>query len=263
MNKHVRGLIVISVNLIIVIFICALWLQSIKRQRILHAQSSEIRIHGTNGNQQLLEQKDIIVWLQEFYKKDLRKIPVYSLRLKQLEEYILSQPLVKRADIYMDGKNQLHVDVYQRIPLLRIIDISGNQYYLDEEGYKIPTSSKYASRVMVATGKLAPIEGRRLTSKERIFYSGLISVARAIHQDSFALSLVEQIDLDDKGEFTLIPKIGNEKIFLGGSDLIEDKLDRLKIFYKENMGRQGWNVYQLVNLKFKGQVIGKKLQQES
>lgn len=76
-------------------------------------------------------------------------------------------------------------------------------------------------------------------------------------KDTFANSLIEQIYLDENGEFTLIPKIGNERIFLGNSEILEDKLMRLKLFYKENMGRQGWNVYQLVNLKFKGQVIGK------
>jgi cell division protein FtsQ len=57
--------------------------------------------------------------------------------------------------------------------------------------------------------------------------------------------------------------VGSEKIFLGGPDMLLDKLDRLKLFYRENMGRQGWNVYKVVNLKFKGQVIGKRIQQES
>ena len=45
--------------------------------------------------------------------------------------------------------------------------------------------------------------------------------------------------------------------------MIEDKLDRLKLFYSENMGRQGWNVYQTISVKFKGQIVGKKSNQES
>ena len=103
----------------------------------------------------------------------------------------------------------------------------------------------------------------KLDKKQQLFYGSLIRIAEAIRADSFANSLVEQIDQDANGEFTLIPKIGNEKILLGGSDMIEDKLDRLKLFYSENMGRQGWNVYQTISVKFKGQIVGKKSNQES
>lgn len=263
MNKRVKGLIVITVNLVVLICIGALWLNSIKLQRIQRAETIQIRIMAGEAKEQLLEKKDVIVWLNEFYKKDVRKIPVYALDLKHLEEFILSQALVKKVDLYLDGKNNLHADIYQRNPLLRIMDVSGEQYYLDEEGYKIPVSIKYSSRVPVATGQLTSVSGTKLNAKEKIYYSSLINIAKAIRSDSFTRALVEQIDIDENGEFTMIPKVGNEKIFLGSGEMIEDKLDRLKLFYRENMGRQGWNVYQQVNLKFKGQVIGKKIQQES
>ena len=263
MNKRLKGLIVITVNLFILAGIGTLWINSFKRQRIQKPQALSIRILNDDSKEQLLETKDILSWFNVFYKKDIRKIPVYSLNLKELEEYIISQPLVKRADIYLDAKSLLHADIYQRSPLMRIVDINGNQFYLDEEGYKIPVSSKYSCRVLVATGPLARVDGRKLAAEEKLFYSGLINIAKAVSKDSFVRSLIEQIDMDENGEFTMIPKVGNEKIFLGSSEMIEDKLERLKLFYKENMGRQGWNVYQLVNLKFKGQVIGKKIQQES
>jgi cell division protein FtsQ len=263
MNKRMKGLVVITVNLFILMMICGLWMHSIKEQRIQKSQSLQIKIFAGDADEQLLETKDVLSWFHEFYKGDVRKIPTYNLNLKRLEEYILSQSLVRKADIYLDAKNLLHADIYQRSPLMRVLDISGNQYYLDEDGYKIPVSNKYASRVLVATGQLARIEGKRWVAKEKIYYSSLVKIAKAIRNDTFVRSLVEQIDMDGNGEFTLIPKVGNEKIFLGNADLIEDKFERLKLFYKENMGRQGWNVYQLVNLKFKGQVIGKKIQQES
>lgn len=263
MNKRMKGLVVITVNLFILLMICVLWMHSIREQRIQKSQTLQIKIHTVESDEQLLETRDVLVWFNEFYNKDVRKIPTYNLNLKKLEEYILSQSLVRKVDIYLDAKNSLHADIYQRSPLMRVLDISGSQYYLDEDGYRIPVSDKYSSRVLVATGQLAKIQGKRWVAKEKIYYSGLVKIAKAIRRDTFVRSLIEQIDMDGNGEFTLIPKVGKEKIFLGNSDLIEDKFERLKLFYKENMGRQGWNVYQLVNLKFKGQVIGKKIQQES
>ncbi len=263
MKKGIKGLIVITVNLIILVVIGMIWLFSIKSQRIQNPISLQIQIHVESSGEQLLKKTDVSNLISKFYKKDIRKIPVYNLNLKNLEDFLISQPLVKKADIYLDGKNVLHADIYQRSPLIRIIDISGNQYFLDQEGFKIPVSNAYSSRVLVATGQLSEITGKQLHAKEKLFYKGLIFIAKTIRADTFVNALVEQIHIDNNGEYTLIPKVGNEKIFLGGPDMLHDKLDRLKLFYRENMGRQGWNVYQVVNLKYKAQIIGKRIHQES
>ncbi|MBK6544056.1 MAG: hypothetical protein WAR77_14400 [Saprospiraceae bacterium] len=263
MNTKVKGLVIILVNILILVGVAILWMNSIRQQRILKSQGLKIQIFNSVSSETLLEKSDILNWLNEFYKKDIRKIPAYSLNLKKLEEYLLSQELVKRADTYLDAKDQLHVDIYQRNPLVRIMDKSGHQYFLDEDGFKISVSQQYSTRIPVATGNLTSVQGKKLSVTELSYYKGLLDIAKAIRKDTFANSLIEQIDLDENGEFTLIPKIGNEQIFIGSSEIIEDKLDRLKLFYKENMGRQGWNYYKLVNLKFKGQIIGKKIQQES
>ncbi|MEZ4980905.1 MAG: hypothetical protein R2769_04815 [Saprospiraceae bacterium] len=50
--------------------------------------------------------------------------------------------------------------------------------------------------------------------------------------------MVEQIHVHDK-EFVLIPKIGKQKILLGTIDELQDKIDRLKIFYEKVMPREG------------------------
>lgn len=263
MNGRLKGLLIIFVNLTIVLAIAALWMQAIRKQRNERSEGIRVQIISESSADTLISTKEVYSWLYNFYKKDPRKMPVRSLNLVKLEEFINSQDLVKRSDIYLDSKEHLNIDIYQRHPIIRISDIQGNQFYLDEEGYKIPVSLKYTSRVIVATGNLSVVPGKSLDKKTRSYYSGLLDVAKALKKDTFANSLIEQIYLDENGEFTLIPKIGNERIFLGNSEILEDKLMRLKLFYKENMGRQGWNVYQLVNLKFKGQVIGKKLQQES
>lgn len=263
MNGKIKGLLIICANLLIVLAIAALWLHAIKTHRNVKSEGISIRLVSELKGDSLISTKDVYGWLYSFYKKDPRKMPVWSLNLVKLEEFINSQELVKRSDIYLDSKEHLNIDIYQRHPIIRISDVQGNQYYLDEEGYKIPVSAKYTSRVLVATGNLAAIPGKSLDKTTRNYYSGLLDIAKALRKDTFANSLIEQIYLDENGEFTLIPKIGNERIFLGNSEILEDKLLRLKLFYKENMGRQGWNVYQVVNLKFKGQVIGKKIQQES
>ncbi len=261
-NSNIKGLLIISFNLLLLASIGFLWMLSVKDQRSSKVQGYVIELNA-NSNSVLLEKKDVESWLRMFYKKEIQKIPVFALRLKELEDFLHQQPMVDEAEVFLDSKGKLHVQLQPREPIVRIIDQHARQFYLDRDGYVIPVSSQYASRVPVATGALNPVNGMKLDKKQQLYYGSLIRIAEAIRVDSFANSLVEQIDLDENGEFMLIPKIGNEKILLGGSDMIEDKLARLKLFYSENMGRQGWNVYQTISVKFKGQIVGKKVNQES
>lgn len=262
MNARLKGLIFITINLLILLAIGLSWIYAVKSKRIEKPKGLEISIE-TGGKGGLLETADVKKWVLDFYKKDVRKVGIYALKLDQLEKYLLKQALVRKAELYVDPENTLHIALQQRQPVVRVVDVQGSQYYLDELGYKIPVSAKYGARVPVATGLWHPVSGDRLDDKGLMYYGSLLKLVTAIEADSFAHALIEQIDLDENGDFTLIPKIGQEKILMGGADALEDKLERLKLFYQENMGRQGWNVYETINLKFKGQIVGKKEKLES
>lgn len=262
MKANVKGLLVISFNLLILLGIGILWMHSVKSKRIERVQSLVLNIE-TGGQGALLEEKDIRQWIHKFYQKELTRIPVYALKLEQLEKYLKAQPLVRNVEAFMDPHNGLHLMIEQRHPVVRVVDMQGGQFYLDETGYVIPVSAKYASRVPVATGLLTSVGGEKLEGMRKMQYGALLQWVKAIETDSFARALVEQIDLDEHGDFVLIPKIGNEKILVGGAESIPDKLNRLRLFYRENLGRQGWNVYETINLKFKGQIVGKKEKLES
>ncbi len=75
--------------------------------------------------------------------------------------------------------------------------------------------------------------------------------------------MIEQIDVLPNAEFVLVPKIGNEKILVGGNENISEKLNKLKFFYQEGLRYEGWNVYQTIDLKNKDQVVCRKNQTES
>ncbi|HEX5624957.1 MAG TPA: hypothetical protein VFX48_02990, partial [Saprospiraceae bacterium] len=196
MNAKLKSLIWVFIQLSVLTGIGLIWLRAIKEQRVQRSESLAVKIYCSDPEQTLIEVADVYQWLNGFYKKDVRKIPVYQLNLKQLESFLMSQPLVEHADLYVDRKNRLHLDVHQRIPLVRVIDRDGGQYYLDGSGYRIPVSTKYAARVPVATGHLIPVSGKKLGNKEALYYAGLLEVASAIRKDTFMHALIEQIDLD-------------------------------------------------------------------
>ena len=57
------------------------------------------------------------------------------------------------------------------------------------------------------------------------------------------------------GEFTLVPKVGNQKIKFGDIEDAVGKLRRLRIFYDEGMPYEGWQKYRTLDLRFEGQVV--------
>jgi len=85
---------------------------------------------------------------------------------------------------------------------------------------------------------------------------------KAILEDPFMNALTEQLVVDEKKDVCIIPKLGHHKIILGDAEDIENKFKRLEIFYKQGMPPEGWNIYKEINLKYKDQVVAKKIEGE-
>ena len=178
--------------------------------------------------------------------------------MERVERVLQSDPFISKADVYVDAQSKINIDIEQREPLLRIIDKNGANYYLDENGVKMPLSKHFAARVLVATGNIPPYTPDFLTSKNKGLLRDIYNLSEHILDDNFLHRQIEQLYVDSKGEVTLVPKVGNQKIHLGLCDNFENKLDNLKTFYKEGIPYIGWHKYRAIDLRYKGQVIGKK-----
>ena len=79
---------------------------------------------------------------------------------------------------------------------------------------------------------------------------------RLNYEDPFLRPLIEQIDMDKRGDMTLVPKLGHHTIAFGNDERIEEKFRYLRIFYKEALPYHGWEKYSEISLKYAGQVVG-------
>jgi cell division protein FtsQ len=58
-----------------------------------------------------------------------------------------------------------------------------------------------------------------------------------------------------------VPIVGDQKIVFGSAESeeeVENKCTRLKVFYKEVMPFEGWEKYEEINVKYEGQIVGRK-----
>jgi cell division protein FtsQ len=68
---------------------------------------------------------------------------------------------------------------------------------------------------------------------------------------------IVNISIDTTGNLTLIPRKGNEKFLFGQPDGIEQKMERMKLYYSSIIPARDSSRYTTVNVKYSGQIICK------
>ncbi len=205
----------------------------------------------------LITRADVLRGLEREFVYKLNEMPLGKINVERIERELKDEPFIKDAEVYVDAKNQVHISLTQRQPILRVIDGLNKSYYIDKEGKKMPLSVHNVARVVVATGNVPPYTDDFLERKKHPI-KDLFEITKHIKQDKFMNALVEQIFIREDREFILVPKIGKQKILLGTNDNIDKKIERLKIFYTKGMPYEGWQKYSYIDLRYKGQVVCKK-----
>lgn len=241
----------------ILFLIGVLIISAIEKKQDSHAKAILIDIQPLKSGESLLNEGDIFTTLKKSFGFELTSIPIGAINVERVERVLEDDPFVLDAEIYITANNNINVGIKQREPLLRIIDNNGLDYYLDEEGFKMPLSKHHTARVIVATGNIPPHVPNFL-EREKHVLKDVYDLSNLILDDLFYKSLIEQIYVSNKGEFTLVPKVGRQKILFGKMEGATDKLWRLKTFYEEAMPHESWQAYRAFDLRYKDQVVAKK-----
>jgi cell division protein FtsQ len=181
---------------------------------------------------------------------------IKDLDVRGIERIIKSDKRVKKAEVFVDGKDKLNVWIVQKQPIVRVMDSSNKSYYLDEEGEKIPTVEKSAIRVPLATGNIDLYHEDLFRQNKCNKLNEVYAVSKYIFNDSLLSAMIEQIDVNENKDITLIPKIGRHEIIIGDSTYLQEKFDNLKVMYKDGLSREGWRKYNVLKLNYRGQVVG-------
>lgn len=168
---------------------------------------------------------------------------IASVDKDSVENILAGHPVVKSAQVYYSLDGYFHVEITQRKPVLRVM--SGEGYYVDEDGKIMPLSGKYTSRVIVVTGSVS----------RKFACNGLYSFVMKIRDDHFWNALFEQIVVTKNDEIALVPKVGQFRIVIGDLTDVDRKMENLRLFLRKGVALRGWNVYKEINLKFENQIV--------
>ena len=229
---------------------------AIERKSGSEIKQLEIVINPLPGGYRLIDTSDVRELIRRSFGFDLEGQKQNIVNVNRLERILIDDEFVLHSEVHINSQNEVKIELWQREPILRIIDNNGANYYLDKDGVKLGQSKHFTARVPVATGNL-PLFSDDFLTKEEDLIKDLFQLVNLLRQDEFYRALIEQIHVNADG-FNLIPKVGDQKICFGKMVNPEEKLERLKIFYQNGMPYEGYTKYVNLDLRYEGQVVAER-----
>ena len=198
-----------------------------------------------------LKREDIETLLLKNRHIDLKTTEIDKLDLRLMEDIAKTNPWVEKAEVFVDNREILKVNITQREPIARLFDVNGGSYYMDSTLHRMPVSAGYSYSVPVFTDVPAiPKDSEQNELNAKIAFLG-----ERIGRDSFWHAQVTQIEVQPDQTFIAIPLFGDQKIMLGDTSNMDTKLSNLMAFYKNISSKIGWDKYQVLDVRYKGQVV--------
>lgn len=226
-------------------------------QRVCTKVNINIQDEATNG---FISAAEIKNRLEKNRLYPLSKL-MQNVNTRVIEETLEQSPFVKKAECYKTEDGHVVISLTQRMPILRIKAINGEDYYIDDKHSVMPNSN-YTSDLIITTGYISKWYARHYISY----------LAECLMSNELWKNQIVQINvLPDRG-VELVPRIGNHIVYIGQlpetkymnmrqkliADYVNKKMDRLEKFYKYGLSQAGWNKYKYINIEFDNQIICKK-----
>lgn len=207
---------------------------------------SEVNIRVGDQQSGLLSPAEVKRLLQQQRLYPLGQ-PMQFVSMRDIEDALMANPYVESAQCYKTQNGHVNVELVQRQPVLHVMPSNDVQYYVDMNGDVLP-HTQLAGNLLVATGTM-----ERSYAQKR-----LAPIARLILDDQFWRLQTEQLNVLPDGTVELIPRVGDNVIYLGSPVGVAKKLERLRKFYKYGLSHAGWSRYQRISVEFDNQIVCKR-----
>ena len=193
--------------------------------------------------------------------------PKSTVNVSEIEKALNSHADISNAEVYMSIDGEVKVEVKQRKPVVRVMNLDGDSYYIDDEGTFMPLSTKYTAKVLIANGLISEPFIKRYTysiadiGKDSLLNATsmldeIYAMANYINADKFWSSQIQQIYINKDKDMEIVPMAGDQKIIFGDTTYMDEKFKKLLTFYQQGLNTTGWwDKYSIINLKFKNQIV--------
>ena len=206
-----------------------------------------------NPDQSLITAMELKEEIENIFGFDLSGAMLQNLDLLEIEDAMSRHHLLEDLQVYIDASNQVRFKVRIREPVGRLYSTDGLSYYLDRTGAVFMANASQPVRTIIVSGHLPVTDTSHIGNSALIRdLHTLLTIART---EPFYNALIEQVVVRNDGEYLILPKVGTEKILIGTMDNVQGKLLKMREFYKKEMTKGNWGQYEIIDLRYKNQVI--------
>ena len=174
-----------------------------------------------------------------------------TLSLQAIENAVRTHPMVRTAECYLTPRNEVKVQLTQRVPLLRV-RTEEQTYFIDRDRLMMPVRDAVRDSVLLITG----------SPDERMATHELANFAFWLQHHRYWNERVHHVYVASPQRIYLYLKYENgamrkERILLGEINGFESKLAKLRTFYENGSQILQDKHYTELDLRFRGQVVGR------
>ena len=230
--------------------------------RFAHRQQAErvckdVRIFINANNGAIFITEDEIVEKLSAAKLNPKGQPTGTLNVHLIEKNLLQHSAIQAVHVFTHLSGEVGIEVLQRQPIVRIENARRQQFYIGADGHLMAFNPNHTARLIIANGYISepfiPNKNILKPAKDEDFTTPTLNkiyqLVTHIRNDEFLNAFIDQIYVNSKNEFELVPKIGNQIILLGNAENYEDQFKRLYQFYHYGVRKVGCDAYRIINLK--------------
>lgn len=170
------------------------------------------------------------------------------LRIARIEHAVRNHPMVERAECYLTPMNEVRVEIYQRVPILHVQTPIEN-YFVDSRHRVMPWREQIQDDVLVVTGSVGP----------QAATSSLAEIAEWLQTDAYWRERIQRIHMRTPQMAVILLKGDNQpQVVMGRLNGYPHKLAKLQVFLNNTAEITQVQQYRELDIRFHGQVIGRK-----
>lgn len=228
------------------VVLAAVWAHGEAMKNACHDIEVEIMDRGENSTADSVTVKGVKAEIAAYPGKILG-VRREVLDTKAIESYLSAFSNFEDVECVITPDGTLKVRVTPMVPALRVFD-SGKSFYINKDGKVIESKASFFVDVPVVSGKF----------NESFTPRDVLPLVRFVENDSILKNLIGMIHAPDKDNLLLIPRIQGHVVNFGDTTHLAEKRLALLTAYRKIMPYKGWDEYDTISVKFRGQIVASR-----
>lgn len=178
------------------------------------------------------------------YPKRIVGTPLHQLSTVDIERYLARYSNFESVNCMISSHRKLIVKIVPLIPVMRVF-FGDNSYYINKDGKHIVSKAEFYSDVPVVSGNFS----------RKFPPASVLPLVNYIKADPMLSELVSIVVAENQHNLILVPRIRGHVINFGDTTRLGEKKRALTLFYRQVMPYKGWEEYDTISVKYRGQVV--------